>query len=290
MSRRPHRSPALAAARGWRPVRAAALLCVLACPWLAIGAGAAAQDVDASAAGKVQDYSPFPQPGAGYVSDNANLLGPEHEERIERWLWQIESRTGVEIVVVTIGSIRDYEGAPNRDIEQFATALFDRYGIGNLPANDGVLLLVAVGDRKARIELGGGYTPSRDVDAARIMDGVIVPAFKQGDYRAGITDGVKAIALEFADVRIGYNWLLIGLVAAVPILGLVAFSLFKNGKHGWGWVVVGLLIVVVLVIVYMLVQVVRHLPQGRSGSWASGGFGGGFGGGSSGGGGATGSW
>ena len=49
-----------------------------------------------------------------------------------------------------------YLETPNESIEAFATALFNTYGIGNMPKNNGVLLLVAVRDRKARIELGSG--------------------------------------------------------------------------------------------------------------------------------------
>jgi uncharacterized protein len=115
------------------------------------------------------------------------------------------------------------------------------------------------------------------------MDGVIVPKFKNADYEGGITEGVKAIAKEFANVRIGINWTLIILLIAVPVLGIVAYSLFKSGKRGWGWVVVGILIVVVLFIIFILYQAVRAMPKTAGGA---GGFGGGF----SGGGGATGSW
>ena len=181
----------------------------------------------------LEDYWPFPNPDAGYVSDHANILGRDKEEEVERWLWQIESKTGVEIIVMTIYSIDDFAGTPNENIEAFATALFDTYGIGNMPKNDGVLLLVAVSDRKARIELGAGYGRSRDADSRRIMNNIITPKFKNADYAGGITAGVKAMALEFAQARIGLNWPLIILLAAVPILGLIAISLFMSGKHGW---------------------------------------------------------
>ena len=228
-------------------------------------------------------YSPFPQPDAGYITDKANVLGKKVENRIERWLWEIEKKTKVEIIVVTIHSIKEFEGTPNDSIEEFTTALFNKYGIGNFPANNGVLLLVSVGDRKARIELGAGYGHARDADAQRIMNGIIVPKFRNADYAGGITEGVKAIAQEFANVRIGINWTLIILLIALPVLGIVAYSLFKNGKRGWGWVVVGLLFITVLLIIYMVYQAARVLPKTAGGA---GGFGGGF----SGGGGATGSW
>lgn len=236
-----------------------------------------------------KSYAPFPQPDAGYVTDIAGLLTPDEEERIERWLWQVESKTRVEIIVVLLQSIRDYPGTPNGSIEQFATALFNKYGIGNLPKNDGVLLLVARRDRKARIELGAHYGRDRDDDAKRIMDKVIAPCFKDDDYAQGITEGTRALCREFAGVRIGLPWMLIGILIAIPVVGLIAFSLFRNGKRGWGWVCVGLILVLVLAAIFILCQIVKHMPKSSSGSWSSGGLGG-FGGGFSGGGGATGSW
>lgn len=236
-----------------------------------------------------KDYSPFPNPDAGYVTDLANVLTIEEEECIEQWLWQTEAASRVEIIVVTIDSITSYPGTPNKYIESFATGLFDAYGIGNMPENKGVLLLVAVRDRKARIELGAGYGRMRDGDARKIMDGKIVPAFRREDYAAGITDGVKAIMLEFAGMRVGPNWPLIIIIAAIPVVALIAYSLFKNGKRGWGWVCVGFLIILILAAFWILRQVLQNAPRGRSSGWSSGGIGG-FGGGFSGGGGSTGSW
>jgi uncharacterized protein len=236
-----------------------------------------------------KDYYPFPNPDAGYVTDIAGLLTPDEEERIERWLWQVESKRGVEIIVVTIRSIRDYPGAPSGSIESFAQGLFDKYGIGNMPENNGVLLLVASKDRKARIELGAGYGRSRDGDARRIMSREIVPRFKGGDYPAGIIDGVRALIREFASLRIGFPWHVVGMAALIVVLVLVAISLFRNGKRGWGWVTVGLIVVLTLVLIRMVTEILRHMPEGHSSGWSSGGLGG-FGGGFSGGGGATGSW
>jgi uncharacterized protein len=236
-----------------------------------------------------KDYGDFPEPDNGYVTDTIGMLSSDQEERIERWLWVTESKTGVEIAVVIIDSIKNYPGTPQAGIEPFATALFNAYGIGNLPKNDGVLLLVAKKDRKARIELGAGYS-FRDDDAMQIMDGDIIAHFKKDEYADGVTEGVQGLMLEFASLRVGYNWVLIIYVLAIPVVGAIAFSLFRRGKKGWGWVCVGLLIMLVLGAIWILRTTYKHLPESSSGGWSSGGFGGGFGGGFSGGGGATGSW
>ncbi len=237
-----------------------------------------------------KDYKPYPQPDAGYVTDLAGLLTDDEEERLEQWLWQTESRTNVEIVVVTINSIKDYPGTANDRIESFATGLFDTYGIGNLPKNDGILLLVARNDRKARIELGKFYGRTRDGDARRIMDRVIIPHFKRDDYAGGITEGARALMREFAGVRVGIPWSIIWMGVGIVVCALIAISLFRSGKRGWGWVFVGIIFILLLGILHTVRTIMRHMPEGHSSGWSSGGFGGGFGGGSSGGGGATGSW
>ncbi len=234
------------------------------------------------------DYAPYPTPGAGYVTDAAGVLSHGEEERIEHWLRSVEERSGTEIIVVTIHSISDYPGTENSSIESFATGLFNRWGIGNRPRNDGILLLVAVSDRKARIELGAGYGKSRDGDSARIMREVIVPRFRKGDIAGGITRGVKAIVNEFTTVRIGVPWPLILVPAAAVVFLLIGVSLIRNGRRGWGWVFIGLALLLLVVTLYVFLWLARQ-RSGDSGGWAAGGVGG-FGGGFSGGGGATGSW
>ncbi len=240
----------------------------------------------ASARAQEKDYAPDPNPDAGYVTDLANLLTQEQEDRIEGWLYTNEKEQGFEIVVVTINSIKDYPGTPNDSIESFATGLFDTYGIGNMPRNDGILLLIARNDRKARIKLGAAYGTNRDRDANRIMQKKIVRHFKKNRYAKGISVGVRAIMREFTGMVIIPGWVMPALAVTIAVLAPLAISLFRTGKRGWGWVCVGLIIVLILALFRGAKHTVESLPEGSG----AGGFGGGFGGGFSGGGGATGSW
>ena len=243
-------------------------------------------NTDQPSASGEKDYSPYPNPDRGYVTDIADILNFEEEEEIEAWLYTAEKNTGVEIIVVTIKSIKDYPGTNNRSIEDFATGLFDAYGIGNMPANDGVLLLMAMKDRKARIELGNGYGRRRDRDAQKIMNRKIIPQFRKGNYTKGVIKGVKAILDEFAGMRIISGWVKLAIIAIIILLIPVSISLFRNGKRGWGWVTVGFIIILLLLLIRIASRTVERLP----GSAGAGGFGGGFGGGFSGGGGASGGW
>jgi len=232
------------------------------------------------------NYRPFPHPDAEYVTDLVGLLTKDQEQQIEGWLLQTEQRSGVEIVVVAIRSMEEYPGTPNQNIEAFARALFDAYRIGNMPKNDGVLLLVAAQDRKARIELGAGYGHVRDKDAERIMARKIVPYFRQGRYAEGVTRGVQALMKEFGGTASAprlFPWALGGVIV---VLVLVAGSLFRSGKRGWGWVAAGSAIVLALGLIWVTRRTVRALADSDTTPGGLGGFGGGF----SGGGGATGSW
>ena len=244
------------------------------------------------------DHSPYPNHGGTYVGDHAAVLTVKETARIERWLGAVQDRTGVQIIVVTVRSIRDYKVDTNGSIEAFARGMFDKYGIGDSQANKGILLLVAVDDRQARIELGAGYEGKRNDDARRIMDERITPHFKEGDYGEGVVSGVKAIMLEFAGVRAGRNWLALLPMAAAVLAAPIAYSLARNGKNGWGWVCAGLVIILVLGVLKLVLFILtaifhRESYAGRgSGGWSGSSSWGGSssGGGSSGGGGATGSW
>lgn len=244
------------------------------------------RDTNLQSASEEKDYSPYPNPDRGYVTDIGDILTVEEEEKIESWLYTAEKDTDIEIAVVIIESIKDYPGTNNSSIENFATGLFNAYGIGNMPNNKGVLLLVALKDRKARIELGAGYGRRRDQDAQKIMSKKIVPQFRKGNYAKGIINGVQGILKEFADTTIVPGWIKLVVIAIIIALIPISISLFRNGKRGWGWISIGLIIVLLLALIWLLRKTCEQLPR-RAGA---GGFGGGFGGGFSGGGGATGSW
>jgi uncharacterized protein len=132
-------------------------------------------------------------PVTSAVEDHAGVLSPEQEETIRARLTGLERDRGIQAVVVTIGSIADYDpGRPT--IEAFATRLFNEVGIGDPQRNDGAMLLVAVADRRVRIEVGSGYGHRRDAAMQRVIDRFMVPRFKAGDYGDGVVAGAEAMA------------------------------------------------------------------------------------------------
>ncbi|MBI2850791.1 MAG: TPM domain-containing protein [Chloroflexi bacterium] len=130
----------------------------------------------------------FPEPTGRLVNDFAGLLSPQAEAQLEARLLQLEKDTTDEVTVVTITTL---EG---EDINDYAVGLFEKWGIGKKGQDNGVLFIMALEERKVRIEVGYGLEPVlTDGRAGRILDNEVVPAFKTGDYEAGIVNGVGAI-------------------------------------------------------------------------------------------------
>ena len=126
------------------------------------------------------------------VNDYADLLDDTAEAQLTDTLNTLRADTGVEMTVLTITrqDLYTYGMTPPPTIEDFATGLFNQWGIGNAETNDGVLILVARGDREMRIELGGAYGQGWNDHAARVLDRSFLPLFKEDKYQQGILKGV----------------------------------------------------------------------------------------------------
>jgi uncharacterized protein len=221
---------------------------------------------------------PIPQPQSKYVSDYANVLTLEDQRAIEDELYRVEEQTGIEITVVTIDQIADYD-ASEPPIESFAKTWFNTWGVGKAASNDGVLLLMSVKDRKCRIELGGGYPKEMDRRMEQVMQGDIIPAFKNGQYSTGLRAGAHGIV---GAVTIQVTWFekhkwpaILGILALLQILVGLVLKAFNN--PWWSGVMIFGVIFLIIAVLWLYFT---------SGSQSTSGFGGGF----SSGGGATGSW
>ena len=129
----------------------------------------------------------LPQP-TGYVNDFAGVIDADSQQRMQELARQIYTKTHATIEIVTVKSL---DGEP---IEDFATALEDKWHVGAKGTDKGLLMIFAVGDRKRRIEVGYGLegilNDAKVGDIGRSM----VPQLKQGDYGAAILGGEQQIA------------------------------------------------------------------------------------------------
>jgi uncharacterized protein len=146
-----------------------------------LGAAAAAQTPTDKLLGSLQPRGP--------VSDFAALLTEAQRDALTARLRATENKTGAQIAVVTLRSL---EGG---QIDDFAEKLFKKWGIGQKGKNNGVLLLVALGDRKARIEVGYGLEPILpDALAGRVLDDELFPEFRQARYADGLHRATERVA------------------------------------------------------------------------------------------------
>jgi len=124
----------------------------------------------------------------GYVSDYGEILSTETEALLERFLAEFEASDSTQIAVVTIPSMNDDY------IEHFAVKLFAEWGIGRADVDNGALLLIAVEDRKMRIEVGYGLEGHlTNAESSSIIRNILTPAFKAGNFEGGVSDAVAAM-------------------------------------------------------------------------------------------------
>lgn len=124
----------------------------------------------------------------GYVNDYAGMISPEAISQMEEQLKTLEQSDSTQIFVLTVPSL---EG---KVLEEFAIKVFDAWKAGQKNIDNGVILIVAQKERKIRIEVGRGLEGKlTDLLSGRIIDTVIKPKFKSGDFEGGFLDGVAAL-------------------------------------------------------------------------------------------------
>ena len=124
-----------------------------------------------------------------YVSDPTAILSTSARDTINAVLSRLEKQTGIETAVVMLPSIGD------DDIFEFAHELFRQWGIGKKKSNNGLLVLFVMDQHKVRFTVGYGLEATMtDAMSKRIQMQRMVPRFREGDWDAGMVDGVRAVA------------------------------------------------------------------------------------------------
>ncbi|WP_425038613.1 TPM domain-containing protein [Primorskyibacter sp. S187A] len=139
-----------------------------------------------------QSAAGYPASVSTTVNDFADLLPEKEEAALDAILKSFTQETGVEMTIVTLDSYDRYAPREDISIEQFATGLFNDWGVGDAARNDGVMILVVRDDRVMRIELGQAYGRAWDRAAAVVIDRHFLDAFAAGDYIGGIFKGTQA--------------------------------------------------------------------------------------------------
>lgn len=218
---------------------------------------------------------------SGPVVDQSNIFSRADKTALSRALMKLKLQTGPEVQILVINSL---EG---ESIENYSISVMDKWKIGSKNTDNGVLFLVALNDRKMRIEVGDGLEGKlTDLDSNRIIQR-ITPFFKQAKYRDGVIAGASLIAQKLGGEltsapKHGSDQRNSGGMNIVSILFIILIFAFSSGRGGRGGGLMSALFIGSM------------LGGGGRSSYGGGGgdsFGGSFGGGGSfSGGGASGSW
>ncbi len=237
------------------------------------------------ASGKAQGKFPAPQ---GHVSDYARVLSPRAKSALSGLLRELERKTQAE---VAIAILPDLGGSA---LETYAVELFEHWKIGKRDKDNGLLILLAIKERKVRIEVGYGLEGIiPDGLAGEIIRTRMTPFFKQGDYDNGLLQATSFIAASIAKDA--------GVKLEVPRAVPHAAGRRRGRPPSAARSLLSLIFLVIMIILFIknprlfLLFMMGSMLGGRRGHWSGGGGGfgggfGGFGGGMSGGGGASGGW
>jgi uncharacterized protein len=271
-------------APGPRAPRWAAALAIAVALLLGVTPARAQRGADSAAAPPAESAIPAP---VGFVNDFANVMPEETRAQLEAFLDQVKRKTGVEFAVLTVRTTAPLDPA------EYKVKVFDSWHPGAKGQDNGLLLLVAMAERKVWFETGYGLEGTLpDGLEARIIREEITPRFRAGDYAGGVTAAVlrasdviaksQGVALEWNGHTLRYSDL--------P-------RARRRGPPVW-WIA----LVIFIVISWMIPRRYRGgfigggMGGGFMGGFGGGGFGGGgssfggFGGGGSGGGGGGGGW
>jgi uncharacterized protein len=124
----------------------------------------------------------------GYINDYADMISPQAEASLEQELRAFEQSDSTQIVIVTVPSL---EGEV---LEEYSIKVAEAWKIGQKGKDNGIIFLAAKQERKMRIEVGRGLEGKlTDLMSGRIIDLVVKPRFKRGDYDNGFIAGVHAL-------------------------------------------------------------------------------------------------
>jgi len=222
-------------------------------------------------------------PLTGRVNDTADMLSSSQRSTLERMLSGLEETNSSQVVLLTVP---DLQGLT---IEDYAIRVAESWKIGQKGLDNGVILVVALKERKIRIEVGYGLEPLvTDAKSDYIIRRLMIPRFQEGDYYQGIHDGLERIT---GIIRRDFD---------ISPEEMEKFRKEKQKKSGKSPIPIGLIILIFIIISSIGgkggrgggTPFIFFGGGGSGGGSSSGGGFGGFsgGGGSFGGGGASGGW
>ncbi|MFA5112949.1 MAG: TPM domain-containing protein [Candidatus Margulisiibacteriota bacterium] len=130
---------------------------------------------------------------SGFVNDYAAVLSREEAAKLESLAQAVKAKTGAEMAVAIVST------AAPADPKTYAHELFNKWGIGQKGKDNGLLIFLAMAERRVEIEVGSGLEGAiNDAKAGAVLDKYVIPYFKQGRFGEGLYEGAAALAAEVA--------------------------------------------------------------------------------------------
>lgn len=130
----------------------------------------------------------------GHINDYGDVLSTREKSDLENYLIQFEQTSSIQIALLTIKSL---EG---ENLEDYSMRVADAWKLGQKENDNGVLLLIAMQEKKLRIEVGYGLEAAlTDAKSGYVIRNYIVPGFKSGNFYSGISSGIAAITGVLSD-------------------------------------------------------------------------------------------
>jgi len=207
----------------------------------------------------------------GPVVDVAGSIDDRWERRLSDLSRKARAQKGGAGPQLQYLIIPTLDGEP---IEDYAMRVAEAWKLGTKGKDDGVLVVVALKDRKVRIEVGGGLEGGlTDAQSGRIIRGVIAPAFRENRYGEGLYAAGQQILAALGALPEGMSQPQRRKAEPrqvdIPIIGGLLGFLFGMGAP----------ILVLLIVVFLILRLLFGSHRGPRGPWGGGGFGGGLGGG-----------
>lgn len=228
----------------------------------------------------------IPKRPTNYVVDLARIVDNPAESQLNTFLAELEQKTTAQLIVLTINSL------DGQSLEEFSIDIaHNQWQLGQKDKDNGVLFLIAMKDRRYRIEVGYGLEGILpDSHVGSIGRNVLIPFFKKGEFSKGVYATTLALANDIAaDAGIT--------ITGMPVYRTPVQTVRQRKPPSLASKLISLFVIIILLIVFIknprlfILLLLFSGMSGRGGSWSGGrgGFGGG-GGGGFGGGGASGGW
>ena len=184
----------------------------------------------------------------GFVSDFAGVIDPASRAAIDEYAGRVQQVTGAQMAFVVL---RDLQNEP---IEDVTNDIFHAWGVGRKKEDDGLMVLLSVGDRKSRLEVGGGLGGSIPDGMAGMLLDEMRPALREGNYGAAMLAAAERLGSALAKAK------------SVTIPGPQAPQRVRPTTRDsipWGTILFG---------IFMLLMLLRRGSGGSGGRGGGGGF------------------